>query len=88
MKKAFLEEITKSKLTSVVFVSGKHLENLLNGIVELSSMREISVCKELTKLNETIFRGMAADILKKIEQKKLNLKGEFVIIVSPSPKKK
>ena len=86
-RKSFLEEITASKLTSAFFVSGKHLENLMSDIVKLLSMRQISICKELTKLNETIFRGTATDIYKKIKEKNLNFKGEFIVIVSAPPKK-
>ena len=50
-------------------------------------MREISICKELTKLNEAVFRGTATDIYKIIKEKNLNLKGEFVVVVSASPKR-
>ena len=69
------------------FVSGKHLENLVSNIVELFNMREISICKELTKLNEVVFRGTATDIYKIIQEKKLNFRGEFVVIISPTSKK-
>ena len=86
-RKVFFEEMVASKLTSVFFVSGKHLESLVNDIVELLGMREISICKELTKLNEAVFRGTAIDIYKKIKEKNLNLRGEFVVIVSASQKK-
>ena len=43
--------------------------------------RKISVCKELTKLNEKIFRGYAKEIVKEIKQNKKNVLGEFVILV-------
>ena len=86
-RKLLLEEMAASKLTSVFFVSGKHLENLVSNIVELFYMREISICKELTKLNEVVFRGTATDIYKIIQEKKLNFRGEFIVIISPPSKK-
>ena len=86
-RKNFLQEIAFSKVTSIFFVSGKHLENLMSDIVKLLDIREISICKELTKLNETIFRGTTTDIYKRIKEKNLNFKGEFVIIISAPPKK-
>jgi len=50
-------------------------------------MREISICNELTKLNELVIRGTTKEIHKIIEEKKLNFKGEFVVILSPPTKK-
>ena len=86
-KRSFLEEIAESKFTSVFFVAGRHLENLVSDIVELLNVREIAICKELTKLNEIIFRGTTIDIYNQIREKNFNFKGEFVIIVSASSKK-
>ena len=63
------------------------LEDLVNDIVDLLGMREIAICKELTKLNEAVFRGTAIDIYKKIKEKNINLRGEFVVIVSASQKR-
>ena len=86
-KKSFFEEMSMTKLTSVFFVSGINLGNVVSNIVELFPMREISICKELTKLNELVIRGTTKEIHKIIEEKKLNFKGEFVVILSPPTKK-
>ena len=47
-----------------------------------SKDREIAVCKELTKINETIIRGNIKNIIDKIIDKKINLKGEFTLIIA------
>ena len=43
--------------------------------------RKISVSKELTKINEKVFRGKVSDVKKEILQNDQNLKGEFVVVI-------
>ena len=43
--------------------------------------RAISVCKELTKINEFVFRGISSKVKNEIIQNKDNLKGEFVAVI-------
>ena len=43
--------------------------------------RVISVSKEITKMNEKTFRGLASKIKKEISLKAENIKGEFVVVV-------
>ena len=43
--------------------------------------RSISVCKELTKVNEFIFRGNPRSVKNKILEDKENIKGEFVAVI-------
>ena len=81
-KNLLFKKISTNELTSVFFVSGKNLGNLIKDIVKFFDNIEISVCKELTKLNEMVFRGTAVNIYEKIRRKNLNLKGEFVVIIS------
>ena len=46
--------------------------------------RQVVVCRELTKMFETVYRGTAEEVLKILESDKNNQKGEFVIIVQAS----
>ena len=43
--------------------------------------RAISICKELTKVNEFVFRGNSNTVKKNILQNKENIKGEFVAVI-------
>ena len=43
--------------------------------------RSISICKELTKINEFIFRGGSSIVKKNILNNKENIKGEFVAVI-------
>ena len=86
-KKQFFKKITDVGLTSVFFVSSKHLEKTIHTIVEFMGEREISVCKEITKLNENVFRGKTNTILKALKEQKVLLKGEFTLVVSGKTKR-
>ena len=43
--------------------------------------RSISICKELTKVNEFVFRGKPNNIKNKILEDKESIKGEFVAVL-------
>ena len=43
--------------------------------------RTISICKELTKVNEFVFRGDPGNVKNKILEDKENIKGEFVAVI-------
>ena len=43
--------------------------------------RSISICKELTKVNEFVFRGTPSIVKNKILENKENVKGEFVAVI-------
>ena len=76
-----IKQIKKSPTTSVFFVSGVRILKFLNKIFSNKIYRNISVCKELTKKNETIFRGDAEKIISLISADNKNLKGEFVVVI-------
>ncbi|MEA2065033.1 MAG: 16S rRNA (cytidine(1402)-2'-O)-methyltransferase [Patescibacteria group bacterium] len=90
-RQKFLGKIANSEITTVVYESKhriiKFLEEL-NLIIE--QKREVNekfnfkiiVCRELTKMHETIYRGNINDILKKIRENKQAQKGEFVVVIA------
>jgi len=49
--------------------------------METGSRRRIIVCRELTKIFETIYRGSAKEVIALLE--KDVIKGEFVVVVGP-----
>ena len=59
----------------------------LEALEKKLNKRKISVCKELTKLNEKIFRGYAKEIVEELKQNKKGSLGEFVILVEGSSEK-
>lgn len=68
--------------TTVVFYESTH--RILKSLVELGKTvgaRKLVICRELTKLHETIYRGTAAEVTEKLQAG--SIKGEFVVVVCP-----
>ena len=80
-----IEDLVKSffqeKRTSVFFVSSHRLIVFLDCLENIIPERTISICKELTKANEFVFRGNPSNVKNKILEDKENIKGEFVAVV-------
>ena len=74
--------IIKERKTSIFFISNHKLVTFIDCLINIMPDRKISICKELTKVNEFIFRGIPSKVKSDILQKKENLKGEFVGVVS------
>ena len=83
----FLEEIKDSDKTSVFFVSNHKIDSCLNLIQEKIGTRLVSISKELTKVNEKVFRGLGHQLKDVILSSKENMKGEFVFVVEGKPLK-
>lgn len=71
----FLEEL-KEKAKEVK--EGLRREEGRKGKINLQS---VVVCRELSKMHETIYRGKIEGIITKIKENKNDQKGEFVVIV-------
>ena len=76
-----IKQIHLQTKTSVFFVSNHKLIDFLECLEKFIPDKSISVCKELTKVNEFVFRGVSTNVKNDILQKKENLKGEFVVII-------
>tara|TARA_B100000579_G_C22662994_1_gene771850 strand:- start:38 stop:706 length:669 start_codon:yes stop_codon:yes gene_type:complete len=74
-----LNDILENSITSIIYESPHRIIKTIQQLCDLSPDREIAVIKELTKLNEKIYRGSVQDVLE--ELLKSNIKGEFVIIL-------
>tara|TARA_Y100000590_G_scaffold467593_1_gene647016 strand:- start:939 stop:1856 length:918 start_codon:yes stop_codon:yes gene_type:complete len=84
---SIIKKFTEIKETGLFLVSGSRLRKFLNNMILYSDKIEVTICKELTKINETIVRGNVSELIKKIDGGELNLKGEFTIIASINHKK-
>ena len=85
-QKDLIMNILNSLITCVVFVSGSRLLNFLNEIKNQKIKRKISICKEITKINEKIFRGEVNFVIDEISKIKSNLKGEFIVVIEGDKK--
>ena len=78
----FLETLSNDVKTSIVFESPKRIKKTLNNLQKfVGKNRKISLCKEMTKIHEDVFRGKISEIIKDIENDQINLKGELVLVI-------
>ncbi len=84
----FINKIKEKGCTSVFFVSSHKLNLCLKIMKDIIGNRYISVSKELTKINENTFRGFGNELEDIISKYKVNLKGEFVVVVERKSLKK
>ena len=77
-----IETLLNNPHSSIIYESPHRIIDLISNISKKEPSREIFAIKELTKLNQTSFKGIAQNVLKDIEN--ANIKGEWVVIISPS----
>ncbi len=82
-----VKNISQEKKTCLFFVSSHKLIVFLDCLENIVGERSISICKELTKVNEFVFRGTPNDVKNKILEDKENVKGEFVAVIDRLPSK-
>ena len=76
-----IKNFSEEKRTSIIFVSSHKLISFLECLEKIIPNRSIAICKELTKLNEFVFRGTSNKVKNKILQNKGSIKGEFVAVI-------
>jgi len=76
-RRARLQELTLSTHTLVIFEAPHRLQATLKDILAVLGDREMSVCRELTKFYEEVFRGNASEALTHFREPR----GEFVLVL-------
>lgn len=82
-KKAARDALEESRLltmTQIWFETPKRLATTLKIMAGIYGNRYCVIARELTKLHETLYRGMLADLAKQFESGPI-LKGELVLVV-------
>jgi 16S rRNA (cytidine1402-2'-O)-methyltransferase len=77
-RRAQLESVVSLPQTLVIFETPHRLAVTLREMLAVLGDREISVCRELTKLHEEVFRGVISQALDYFEEPR----GEFVLVVA------
>ena len=76
-RRARLQELTRSTHTLVIFEAPHRLQATLKDILAVLGDREMSVCRELTKFYEEVFRGNVSEALTHFREPR----GEFVLVL-------
>ena len=80
-RKTFLREVAGVRATLVFFEGGSRLAASLADMAEVLGDREAVVCREMTKLYETVVRGPLGDLA--ADPRFAAPRGELVILVGP-----
>ncbi len=70
--------------TTIAYESPHRIEETLKQIACIAPERKLSLARELTKIHEEILRGTSVELLEHF--KKNPLRGELVLLISPSAK--
>jgi 16S rRNA (cytidine1402-2'-O)-methyltransferase len=86
-RKKVAAEIKRSGMPHVFFESAKRLSTTLEIFLEvLNKNTQISICREMTKEYESIYRGSLDEIYSQLLGSKITLLGEFVLVIQSSLK--
>jgi len=79
-RQTWFKDLVKLSEVAVFYESTYRIKKALEEIKKIAPEYQLVVCRELTKMFETIYRGTAEEILNQID--KTSSKGEFVVIVN------
>lgn len=80
-RKKFFKNYADAPYTIIIYESCHRIEKCISDIIStLGNDRVISVCREMTKLHETVFTGTAEYVLEQLS--KTSKKGEFVVLIA------
>jgi 16S rRNA (cytidine1402-2'-O)-methyltransferase len=77
-----LKKIAKSEMPVVLYESPHRILKLLKELEVAAPKARITVAKELTKIHEAMFTGVAKEVAVALEKAKA-VRGEFVVIIQP-----
>ena len=78
-RKAELESLKFCKYTIIFYEAPHRIKKTMEEILEIFGDRQVNLSREISKKFESIYRGNISDLLSTLN----NIKGEFVIVVSP-----
>lgn len=79
-RQTFFENLACEKRTAVFYESPHRIMKTLDSLIKYLPEKEIVVCRELTKIYETTYRGKPGEVIKKITPEQV--RGEFTIVVN------
>ncbi len=78
-RRAVLDEMKDDTRTLVVYEAPHHLTETLRDLLEVLGDRKIAVCRELTKIHETVLRTTLSEAAARYEAEEP--RGEFVLVI-------
>jgi len=97
-RQTFLKKVIEPDYPVVLYESKHRILKLLNELKDLrdniylpddkktekkiKNLESVVVCRELSKMHETVYRGNLENIIERISENKNDQKGEFVVIIN------
>ncbi len=78
-RKDMLEQLTTETRTIIMYEAPHRLTKTLKELLQVLGNREISICRELTKRYETVYRNSIEDTISYYEEN--GVKGECVLVI-------
>jgi 16S rRNA (cytidine1402-2'-O)-methyltransferase len=79
-----LTELARIDATLVMFEAGSRVQASLHDLADIMGGRDAAICREMTKLHESILRAPLTDLAATADT--LETRGEFVLVIAPPPK--
>lgn len=83
-RETLFNRIAEMKETVVLYESPHRLMKTLPSLQQSIPTRIIAVCRELTKIHESVVRGRPEQVLRHFQEHQDQVRGEIVIIIGPS----
>lgn len=80
-KQKRIEYLSQIDCTTVIFESPYRLIKTVENLFRIMGNRYISICKEISKINEEVFFGRMEDVIFDLKEKPA-IKGEYVILIA------
>ena len=80
-RRAEIEKALKNEYATIIYESPHAIKRTLEDISKAYPDRQISVCRELTKIHEEVIRGSAKELSDRFSNMQ-EIKGEFVVVIS------
>ena len=83
-RRAYFADIARKECTAVFFEGPHRIVRSLRELTQAltTETRSVVVCRELTKIYESIYRGNVAEVIERVTADPV--KGEYTIVVAPS----
>lgn len=82
-RQTLFQRIAATEEAVVLYESPHRILKTLESLTEAIPTRPLAVCRELTKIHESVLRGTPAEVLKHFTDHPDQVRGEIVIVIAP-----
>lgn len=83
-RQTLFKKIAETAETVVLYESPHRLMKTLDALLQVIPQRQIAVCRELTKIHESVVRGTPDKVIEHFHAHEDEVRGEMVIVIEPT----